>query len=113
MKYILAILVSSSFLLSCNNLTCGELTGEWKEQYEKANSVAVDLKVENIPCEYFYINVILKTKVVDTSAIHSIHRYLYNEKNKIGWQVLQVYDVNGKYIFSHKYNDNIYIQTGD
>lgn len=92
---------------------CGELSGEWKEQFERANATTVSVKAENIPCEFYYINVIITTKHIDTTAIHSIHKYLYNKKSKIGWQVLLVYNTEGQYLFSHRYNDSIYIQKGD
>jgi hypothetical protein len=98
---------------SCNNFICGELTGEWKTQLENAKAHAANLKIENTPCEFYYINVTATSKKIDTSAIHSIHKYLYNEKNNIGWQVALVYDVEGKYLFSHRYNDSIYIQKVD
>lgn len=101
------------FCYSCNTFLCGELTGEWKQQFENANSKAIKFKIENIPCEYFYINLIMLSNEIDTSSIRSIHKILYNKENRIGWQVIKVYDNNRKYLFSHNYNDNIYIQTGD
>ena len=113
LQYLSVLLVICFTLFSCDSTSCGELTGEWKKQYEKANSIAKNFKVESIPCEYSYINLILKSKIIDTSAIRVIHKYLYNEKKSIGWNIILVYDTDGKYLFSHKYNDSIYVQKGD
>lgn len=113
MKHLLIAIILLSFFLSCNTVLCGKLKGEWKSQYEKANTVAVNMKVEYIPCEYFYINVFLNNKNIDTSYIRSIHKYLYNEKTKVGWPVLQIYNEKGKYLFSLNYEGSCYVQKGD
>ncbi len=113
MKKFLIISVFSFLLYSCDSIVCGELSGEWKLQFEKAATATTNLKLENIPCEFYYINVIANSNKIDTNTIHSLHKLLYNQKNKIGWQVLLVYNAEGKYLFSHRYNNSIYIQTGD
>lgn len=113
MKYIIALTFAHIVFSSCNSVLCGDLTGEWKQQFDNANVNAGNLRVENIPCEFFYINVIVPIGKVDTFSIHSIHKYLYNQEKKSGWQVLLVYDIKENYLFSHKYNDSIYIQNGD
>lgn len=105
--------VLSVFLFSCSSTLCGELTGAVKAQLENAKAKAPNLKIENIPCEFYYMNVTVTTKNVDTAAIHAIHPYLYNQKTKTGWAVLLVHDAEGKYLFSHNYTGNIFIQTGD
>ena len=48
--------------------------------------------------------------MIDTSDIHSLHQYLYDEKNKVGWQVLLVHNANGKCLFSHRYDNSIFLQ---
>ena len=110
MKATTIIILFSFIFQSCNYLLCGELTGEWKNKLEKANEFSASLKVENIPCEFYYINVIATTKLIDTSAIHSLHKYLYDEKSKVGWQVLLVHNVKGKYLFCRRYNNGIFIE---
>jgi hypothetical protein len=110
MKATTIIILFSFIFQSCNYLLCGELTGEWKNKLEKANEFSASLKVENIPCEFYYINVIATTKLIDTSAIHSLHKYLYDEKSKVGWQVLLVHDAEWKYLFSHRYDNSIFLQ---
>ncbi len=59
------------------------------------------------------MKVTITSKNIDTAAIHAIHPYLYNQKAKTGWPVLLVHDAEGKYLFSHNYNDSIFVQTGD
>lgn len=109
------ILIPTLFvlLLSCDNFPCGELTGDQKALLANAQARATNLKIENIPCEFYYMKVTATTKDIDTAAIRAIHPYLYNQKAKIGWAVLMVHDADGKYLFSHNYNDSIFIQTGD
>jgi hypothetical protein len=89
------------------------LTGQWKTQFEKAKLNTDNLEVENIPCEFYYIKVVVHNTKVDTSAICAIHKHLYNKNDNIGWQVLLVYDLDKKYLFSHRYNGSIYFQQGD
>ena len=111
---LLTILICAfTLFLSCNNILCGELSGEWKSLYEQTKSKIVNLEVEHIPCEFYYINVIVQNEKIDTLAIHNIHRNLYNTKSNIGWQVLQVYDLKKNYLFSHHFNGKIYVQNGD
>jgi len=112
MKATIIIILSSFIFHSCNYLMCGELTGEWKFKSERANKASTVLKVEDIPCEFYYINVMATTKVIDTPAIDALHKYLYDEK-KVGWQVLLVHNAEGKYLFSHIYNNSNYTQKGD
>ncbi|MBX2925919.1 MAG: hypothetical protein KF746_27230 [Chitinophagaceae bacterium] len=113
MKEAVIIILLAFLGFSCNNFLCGELSGEWKKQLERAKANAVNLKIENIPCEFYYINATVTSNHIDTIAIHSIHKYLYDEKSKTGWQVILVHNAEGKYLFSHKYNNSIYVQTGD
>lgn len=108
-----AIILFLFFLSSCSSILCGELTGEWKQMLEKASAVFPELKVENIPCEFYYIDIFISSEKIDTSEIHSLHKYLYDHKSRIGWQVLQVYDSKQQYLFSHRYNNDMFIQTGD
>ena len=113
MKLLIVPAILSATLLSCDNTLCGELSGASKAQYEAAKARATNLKIENIPCEPYYINVIVTTKNIDTATIHAIHPYLYNQKTKTGWPVLLVHDADGKYLFRHNYNNNIFVQSGD
>ena len=107
------LIISFLCIYSCTSITCGELSGEWKMKYERARSFSNDFTIENIPCDFYYINVVVNSPFVDTAAIHSLHNYLYDENLKVGWQVLLVYDADRNYLFSHKYNGTIYIQKGD
>jgi len=66
------------------------------------------LHVENVPCEFYYINHIAKTKYADTTLIKSVHDILYNEELKAGWLVLRICNQAGRYLFSHTYPDRIF-----
>jgi len=69
--------------------------------------------VKNIPCEYIYINLKLYSNKMDTISINEAHKILYDEKKKIGWQTIMIYDKNGRYVISHSNNGRFYYQTGD
>jgi hypothetical protein len=102
------------FLSSCNRFLCGELPPELKMKINRVNNLYSDyLKVENIPCENFYINVVFHNDKIDTSMVHSVHKILYDKENNIGWPVLLVYNMQEEYIFSHNYENKIYKQSGD
>lgn len=115
MKITLIYLLFSCLLLtSCDRILCGDLPKELEILQSRANSRFSDyLLVENIPCEGFYIKVMYKIEKIDTSIVHSVHKVLYDKKNSVGWPVLLVHDKSGEYIFSHNYENKIYIQTGD
>lgn len=111
---LLKLFILILILESCGSFLCGELTGDWKEMYEKAQvEYSNDLSVERIPCDFFYIKVVNKGNTIDTNVIHNVHKELFNVNKKIGWEVLMVYDANENYIFSHSYNGKMYVQTGD
>ncbi len=113
MKYVAFFIFSSLLFVSCSESLCGKLSGEWKRQYDSANKFSAKLKLENIPCDFYYINVVVLDGLVDTASIHKVHKFLYNPKNNSGWQALLVYSNEGKYLFTHNYNDSIFIQNGD
>ncbi len=98
-------------LFSCRNVNktlCGELKGEWKDNYEEASKEYPKLfSIEAVPCESYYINISAKTNNIDTLKISSLHRILYNEQSKIGWLSLKVYDRDGKFVFSRHFSGKI------
>lgn len=112
-KFILVCLLFAISLCSCTSIMCGELTGEWKQQVDDANKKAIDFKIRHVPCEFRDIDMVFLTGKIDTVSVHSVHKILYNEKNKIGWQVIRVYNKDNKYLFSHRYTDSIYVQSVD
>ena len=112
-KFLFLILLSI-LLNSCNYILCGELTGEWKNQLEKAKTFNKDFIIENIPCEFSYINLTINSNIIDTASIREIHKILYNEEHKVvGWGSILVYDSNHKYLFTHNHRGNIYVESGD
>lgn len=105
-KIVLLLLIVG--LSSCDYFLCGRLDTDLQKMVDTANSTFENyLEIEKVPCEFFYINVLLKTEKVDTNKIHSVHQILYDEKNNLGWNVLVVYDINGKFIFEHSNEGNI------
>tara|TARA_B100000678_G_C18217302_1_gene505767 strand:+ start:824 stop:1189 length:366 start_codon:yes stop_codon:yes gene_type:complete len=110
-KKILFIIILLSFIFSCknvNDMLCGELKGEWKDNYDKASNMYPKFfSIETIPCESYYINVFAKTKSIDTSKIRLIHKALYNEGSKKGWLSIKVYDKEGDFLFSHHQSGKI------
>lgn len=97
---------------SCTSLLCGELSGDWRIMMGDAEAKYSDkLVIENIPCEFYYLDVKLKKGVgADTVLIAQAHRDLYNPEKRIGWLLVNVYDSNNKYIFSHRHNGGIYVR---
>lgn len=112
-KYILVCLLFSICMYSCTSIMCGKLTGKWEQQLKEANKNATDFKVKHIPCEFYDIDMVFTSEQIDTMSVHSVHKILYNEKTKIGWQVIKVYDRNNKYLFSHRYTNSIYVERAD
>jgi hypothetical protein len=112
MKYVTYVLFFTC-TYSCRNI-CGTLDSDSQSRIVKANNI-LDSNgyVENIPCEYTYLNVHINSSVIDTNIINSIHYVLYDSKNKKGWQVLLIYDNQDKYVFSHHLAGRFYHQTGD
>jgi hypothetical protein len=105
------------FYSSCGKITnwfCGDLNSFEKQSVDSVNKLyGKYADIEPIPCEYIYVNLQLKTEYVDTTKIEAIHKVLFNKETKEGWQSINVYDVNGKYLFSHSFNGKINIKTGD
>ena len=99
---ILLLLFFVIFIYSCNTILCGKLNDELQAIQDSANNkYSEHLLIENIPCEYYYINLTFKNNYIDTNLIHSVHEILYNKERRIGWQVIFVYNSKGEYIFSH------------
>lgn len=112
---IYSILFSFVFanLFSCNFI-CGKLNVNEQKMIDSVNSYYVNkFRIENIPCEYIYINLKLYSNKIDTISINQAHKILYDEKKKLGWQTIIIYDKNGKYVISHSNNGVFYYQTGD
>lgn len=99
---------------SCDQVTnwfCGELGEFEKQSIDSVEKLHVSyIKVETIPCEYLYVNLHLKTEYVDTLRIGQIHKILFNEETKEGWQSMNIYDAHDQYLFSHHYNGKINVK---
>jgi len=101
-------------LSSCTDTFCGKIDNRHQEMLDKVNLRYKNiLKVENIPCEYIYLEVHYEIVEVDTILLNEVHNLLYDENQRTGWQTLLIYDYRGDYIFSHSKNGNIYYQIGD
>jgi hypothetical protein len=93
---------------SCNSIFCGELTGEWASTLNLVkNKYINNFRIENIPCDFYYINITALNKNIDTALLNTVHKELYNPINKVGWLVLKVYDNKGNFLFVHKYDGRI------
>ncbi len=108
MKRLLLVLFSCCLVFSCNQLNkllCGELTGDLKKMHEEASSKYNGYcLIEVIPCENYYLNVLLvEAQKVDTLKIDNLHRILYDEVNRLGWESIHVLNKDGKFLFSHSY----------
>ncbi len=112
-KCLKVIVCLSLCTYSCSGILCGDLTGKWKKQLDEADKYAVNFKIRNTPCEFYNIDVVFNTKDIDTNSIRSVHEILYDEKDKIGWQVIRVYDRDNEYLFSHKYTNEVFVQKHD
>jgi hypothetical protein len=94
-------------IYSCNNTLCGELSGDWlslKVNAQKKFSGQFD--IENIPCEYYFINIKLKHVVFDSTLLKKLHYELYDSSKKVGWPTFIVYDKNGNYLY-HDVNNGV------
>lgn len=69
-------------------------------------------KVEAIPCEFIYIKIIARSPTFNNKDLDALHQLLYNPKNKVGWQTMEVYDEKCNYQFSHDYTGRIYYWQG-
>lgn len=112
LKYLL-LFVFLVTLNACDKALCGELNKEQKKQLNIAKNRYPQFEISNIPCENYYINLRIKVDEIDTASLSSAHKLLYNPKTKIGWKAIMVFNKNNKYLFTHNYNKNIYIQKGD
>lgn len=109
-----SILISLFLYQSCTNTVCGELDSEYKKKIDSVENKFGDvMKVEHIPCEYRYIKVYSLTSNINDTILNSVHGILYNKKTQKGWLSLDVYDNNGKYLYSHNTNNQTYVRSGD
>lgn len=100
------------FGISCKQL-CG-LDENMEALITKANADFKEtMEVENIPCETYTINVILKSDVVDTAAIVKVHTILFDRKQNIGWRRVDVFGPGYKYKFTHPIEGPSYVRGGD
>jgi hypothetical protein len=114
MKKLIVYIAFTSLLFSCDNIICGKLDPKRQKMINNVNlKYKGEFKAESIPCEPNYVNIKLELDQLDTSLLFDIHNLLYNKTDNSGWVTLLVYDNNGKYLFSHGKNGNIYNQLGD
>lgn len=94
-------------LCSCSGLLCGDLNGEWLKLLTNANNkYSSKFSIENIPCEFYYINVTIKCNNNDTVLLKDLHSELYDSTRKIGWPVFVVFDKEKNYLFHDAVNGN-------
>lgn len=59
--------------------------------------------IDNIACETYYLNVRLKGAESEDSTA-KLHKMLYHQRDKSGWQSLHVYDKEGQFLITHHYS---------
>jgi hypothetical protein len=115
--YPLIFIVVFSLTISCNRLTnwiCGDLGKYEKEAIIKVqNSFGKIVSIEPIPCELIYVNMVLKSSSIDSTSVSLIHKIIYDIENKKGWQTINVYDRNRKYMYSHHYSGEINVHRDE
>lgn len=92
-------------MFSCDYILCGDLKGDWLALKQNAEREFGDqFDIENIPCEFYYINIKAKKSDIDTSALKTLHYTLFDSSKNIGWRTLVVFDRNGNYLFEDPLN---------
>lgn len=71
-----------------------------KEANERFNHYC---DIEIIPCESYYVKIILKTKE-DPNMTSQLHKILYDKEGKKGWLSLHIYDAEGQFLLTHNNN---------
>jgi hypothetical protein len=96
---------------SCDQITrvmCGELP-EFEQEALSGVRAEYDsvAQFSPIPCEQLYIDVTLKGGKVDTTTIRSIHKVLFDDETKRGWQTMNIFSRDNRYLFSHHHSGTI------
>lgn len=113
-KNVFIVFICFILVNSCSYFPCGSPKDEWQKLLKEAKKKYSDkVEIRIIPCESIYLDIILKDNNIDTLDLDHLHKLLYNQSSKIGWQTINVYNKNGQYIFSHSFEEKIFIQSGD
>jgi hypothetical protein len=70
-------------------------------------------RFEEMPCEPYYFYIYANAEEIDTTVVSELHEVIYDSITDVGWPVIWVHDLDGRYLFSHHYSGKIYVQTGD
>lgn len=99
---IIAVIISVS-RIDFGRFFCEELNGCYKEKVYKASFLYSNkISVQPIPCESFYLNVIIINKLDDTlSTLNNLHNILYDEKTGCGWLTIRVLNAQKEFIYDH------------
>jgi len=114
MKKMLFFVLVFSLFTSCTGFFCGQLDKAHQKRIDSVNVKYLKyFEVRDIPCEYIYIDLHLKTELLDSSFVNDAHKILFNSETNSGWQTINIYNINNVYLISHSWRGRFYYQTGE
>lgn len=94
---------------SCTNFLCGKLDENLQKKIDSVNFIyQKSFTVENIPCEFITIDIILKSEKFDSLQIFESHRILYDSTKRSGWQTIDIFNSKGEYVTTHSWHGFFY-----
>lgn len=108
MNRLLFIAINCLIVVSCDEFLCGSLDKGSQELINNASEKYNEsVKIENIACEYHYLNIYLRSNKLDLDTVSLIHNELYNSKSQKGWRSIHVFDKNDVFLYIHHYTGKI------
>jgi disulfide oxidoreductase YuzD len=84
-------------IYGCNYFTkkaCGDISTKEKSKIEYLEK-KYKLKIENIPCEYRYLNIYIDKIDMNDSSLNRVHKEIIDSK-ELNFHSIHVYDISNK-----------------